>query len=98
MPPVTAKNLPLQPAQAPSLPLALPTYSQQQQQLLNNSLRIYFNQLDNLSFAFAGNTGGPTADRPGTGLYLGKPYFDTTLGIPIWWSGTKWVNSSGTGV
>jgi hypothetical protein len=94
----TAKNFPLQPSKAPVLPLPLVAYSQQQQSQYNNLLRVYFNQLDNLSTAFAGNTGGPTADRPGTGLYIGKPYFDTTLNIPIWWNGSKWVNSSGTGV
>ncbi len=37
---------------------------------------------------------GTTAARPTTGLYTDYQYFDTTLGIPIWWSGSAWVNSS----
>jgi hypothetical protein len=93
-----AKSLPLQPTNAPVLPLALAQYSQQQQQLLNNSLRVYFTQIDNLTQIITGDVSGSTKDRPGTNLYIGYPYFDTTLGIPIWWNGTKWVNASGTGV
>jgi hypothetical protein len=23
-------------------------------------------------------------------------YFDTTVGIPIWWNGTYWVDANGT--
>lgn len=37
---------------------------------------------------------GTTAARPTT-VPLGLMYFDTTLGIPIWWNGTNWVNASG---
>ena len=28
----------------------------------------------------------------------GQPYFDTTLGKPIWWSGSTWVDATGTAV
>lgn len=38
-----------------------------------------------------------TSGRP-TGVGIGFMDFDTTLGIPIWWNGTAWVNSSGTPV
>lgn len=38
---------------------------------------------------------GITANRPVKGLFVGRPYFDTTLGIPIWYKGTAWVNASG---
>jgi len=41
---------------------------------------------------------GTTANRPNKGLSIGQTYFDTTLGIPIWYNGTNWVNSSGTTV
>lgn len=44
--------------------------------------------------------GGATASRPaasGTG-YRGFQYFDTTLGKPIWWSGTAWVDATGAAV
>lgn len=37
---------------------------------------------------------GTTAARPTT-VPTGLMYFDTTLGIPIWWNGTAWVNASG---
>lgn len=40
---------------------------------------------------------GNTASRPGTPV-LGQNYFDTTLGIPIWYNGTNWVNASGSTV
>ncbi len=29
-------------------------------------------------------TSGTTAQRPTEGLYIGRVYFDTTLGYPIW--------------
>lgn len=38
---------------------------------------------------------GATADRPTKGLYPGRPYFDTTLGKPIWYSGSGWVDATG---
>lgn len=41
---------------------------------------------------------GTTGARPaGTTLVkTGQMYFDTTLGFPVWWNGTTWVNSVGT--
>ena len=44
--------------------------------------------------------GGPTASRPLT-PFLWQPYFDTTLGQPIWCNSTSpvtWVNSAGVQV
>lgn len=38
---------------------------------------------------------GATLARPETPI-LGQMYFDTDLGIPIWWNGTIWVNATGT--
>lgn len=48
-----------------------------------------------------GNNGGTTAARPASpGLY--QPYFDTTLGQPIWCSQITpsiiWVNAAGVAV
>lgn len=46
---------------------------------------------------------GDTASRPiieiggGTSLY-GFQYFDTTLNKPIWWTGSKWVDSTGADI
>lgn len=40
---------------------------------------------------------GTTAARP-TVVPVGFMYFDTTLGIPIWWNGSAWKNASGVTV
>lgn len=40
---------------------------------------------------------GTTANRP-TSPVTGQRFFDTTLGYPIFWNGSNWVNSSGTTV
>lgn len=37
---------------------------------------------------------GTTAQRPTT-VVTGFTYFDSTLGIPVFWSGAAWVNASG---
>ena len=43
--------------------------------------------------------GGATASRPSAStVTVGAPYFDTTLGIPIWSTGSAWVNSAGVAV
>lgn len=42
---------------------------------------------------------GTTAQRPTVGLYVGYPFFDTTLGKPIWVRSvgpTVWVDGAGT--
>jgi hypothetical protein len=39
---------------------------------------------------------GATAQRPVTRLYTGRFYFDTTLGLPIWYEGPGWVKADGT--
>lgn len=44
---------------------------------------------------------GTTAKRPAVGLWVGRMYFDTTLGIPIWLKSTGpvvWCNSAGAAV
>lgn len=38
--------------------------------------------------------GGPTSGRPGSPI-LYQTYFDTTIGYPVFWSGTAWLNASG---
>jgi len=38
---------------------------------------------------------GTTANRPTTGLYIGKFYFDTTLGHAIHYDGADWVDGQG---
>ena len=34
---------------------------------------------------------GPTENRPTEHLVTGQQYFDTTLDMPVFWNGTKWV-------
>jgi len=38
---------------------------------------------------------GVSASRP-TSSVVGQFYFDTTLGYPVWWDGTKFVDATGT--
>lgn len=38
---------------------------------------------------------GATASRP-TGSILGQYFFDTTIGKPVWWSGSTWVDATGS--
>ena len=38
---------------------------------------------------------GGTASRPATPT-TGIMYFDTTLGQPVWWNGSGWVDATGT--
>lgn len=40
---------------------------------------------------------GATASRP-TGISTGYQYFDTSLNKPVWYTGTNWVDATGTTV
>jgi hypothetical protein len=50
----------------------------------------------------ADSSSGPTTGRPTSGQYVGMPYFDTTLGYPVWLktpgSSPVWVNATGSPV
>ena len=50
----------------------------------------------------AASSSGTTAQRPTQGQFVGMPYFDTTLGIPIWLltpgAVPVWVDATGTPV
>jgi hypothetical protein len=39
---------------------------------------------------------GATGSRPKAQLTIGQTYFDTTLGKPVWWRGSVWVDATGT--
>ena len=41
---------------------------------------------------------GETSSRPTTSLVVGLMYFDTDLTKPIWYTGSDWVDSTGTTV
>jgi hypothetical protein len=87
------------PPKAPNLLIAPPAeYDSRYQEQLLNALRLYFNQVDNFSQGINVPQTGTTADRPISNLQVGQIYYDTTLGIPIWYNGTVWKNSSGTTV
>jgi hypothetical protein len=93
------KKLTLQPSKAPNLPIGPVEYSQQYQDQITNALRLYFTQIDNFTQASIIPDSGTTANRPASTalikLLVGQYYFDTTLGIPIWWNGAAWVNAVG---
>lgn len=38
---------------------------------------------------------GTTAQRPTSFLWVGRFYWDETLGKPVYWSGSGWVDSTG---
>ena len=81
---------------APALPTAPTEYDQRRDDQLNQNLRIYFNNLDSFLTAISTPQNGATADRPTQNLQVGQFYFDTDLGIPIWYDGTDWVDATGT--
>ena len=56
----------------------------------------FFQSVFNACFALFQS--GATAGRPVKGLWVGRPYFDTTLGHIIHYNGTVWVDSAGTPV
>lgn len=41
---------------------------------------------------------GETSKRPTKLLWVGRQYFDTTIGKPIWYDGTNWVDATGATV
>lgn len=49
-------------------------------------------------FACSVSESGTTANRPTANLWIGRPYFDTTLGKPVWYDGTNWVDATGATV
>ena len=90
--------LPVIPPRAPNLPVGPLQYETRYMDQLTNTLRLYFNTIDNFSQNIVTPASGVTADRPTERLDIGQFYYDTTLGIPIWWNGTVWKNASGTTV
>jgi hypothetical protein len=60
----------------------------------NNSWQNFLQAVhDQLQFL---TTSGTTANRPTKGLFVGRHYFDTTLGFEIHFNGTQWVKYDGT--
>lgn len=44
------------------------------------------------------NEVGLTSERPTTDITAGTYYFDTDLGIPIWYNGSVWIDATGSSV
>lgn len=61
---------------------------------VNQGWAQFFSSAYNILFAVSQS--GTTVNRPIKFLWVGRPYFDTTLGRPIWYNGTIWVFSDGT--
>lgn len=40
---------------------------------------------------------GSTADRPAKRLWIGRRYFDTDIGAPVFWDGSAWIEGGGGG-
>lgn len=55
--------------------------------------RNFFNSVFNICNALT--LSGTTANRPTSGLWTGRTYFDTTLGKPIWYKTAGWVDATG---
>lgn len=66
---------------------------------LTSSWVKWANDVDKL--AAAQKLSGPTANRPTDFLFVGRQYFDTTLGKPIWLKAVGpvvWVDATGATV
>lgn len=61
---------------------------------LNQGWSTWFNSAFNLLVSLTQS--GTTAQRPTKLLFIGKTYFDTTIGRPIWYNGTNWIKADGT--
>jgi hypothetical protein len=81
---------------SPNLPIPTTEYERAYFDEFTKQLRLYFNQLDNFTQSINLPASGITAERPVTNLQIGQFYFDTTLGFPIWYNGSDWVDATGT--
>lgn len=49
-------------------------------------------EISTLKAKLAAVASGTTEQRPAENLVVGQQYFDTTLGVPVYWNGTEWHN------
>jgi len=83
---------------ASPLPIPQKEYNYDQMQQAMRGIELYFSQLDSFLTVLSTAPSGTTANRPAIDLQVGQYYFDTTLGQPIWYNGTDWVDATGTTV
>lgn len=74
------------------LPVSFPTLVPRDNNL--GTLRQLFTDLTSILQRIAGANNNPdegvTGGRPTQQLTIGQFFFDTTLGKPVWWSGSSW--------
>ena len=90
--------MPILATKNPRLPAPPLEYNKLFMDQLEQILGLYFNTVDNAIAGLITPPSGITSNRPTIRLQIGQQYFDTTLGIPIWYNGTVWKNASGTTV
>lgn len=61
---------------------------------VNDGWRNFFQSVFTICSALTQS--GTTANRPVKLLWTGRMYFDTTLGLPIWYKTAGWVKADGT--
>ncbi len=62
---------------------------------LRDVIHTIYDAFRRIALAFNEPDSGVTASRPTEQLVIGQPFFDTTLGLPIWWNGTDWIDATG---
>ena len=84
----------LRPSKAPNLLIAPTSYAQQYQDQLNNALRLYFNQVDNVNSSVLGNQGGKYLAFPAGSFYDTVSQYDgsTTIPYAIQFNATQFSN------
>jgi hypothetical protein len=84
----------LRPSKAPNLPLAPAVYSSQQQEQLTNALRLYFAQIDNVTAALAGGSGGQYIQNPHIAASGNTDQFATNDNVPtlVAWDTTESIS------
>lgn len=68
----------------------------EESRLLGDRWRLWFSWVH--TTVIAARQSGVTADRPTALLWIGRTYFDTTLGIPVWVQSVNpavWVDATG---
>lgn len=53
-------------------------------------------QLNRIAGAINQPPTGATASRPTSQLVVGQQFFDQTIGLPVWWNGSEWIDAVGT--
>lgn len=74
--------------------LAIVAFDTGSQNIKLNIVNCSFNG-DTINIPTTPRNSGISSKRPTYGLSVGQVFFDETLGMPIWYTGTKWVKATG---